>query len=215
MNIGVLGTGTVGVTIATKLIQNGHHVMMGSRSANNEKATAWAASHGSKAANGTFAEAAAFGEIVFLCLNGSAALSALHMADRLNFNGKTVVDITNPLDFSKGMPPTLFVSNTDSLGEQVQETLSGAKVVKALNTVTAEVMVNPALVPGEIDMLICGNDDEAKAAVEKLLKDFGWKSIIDLGTIQSSRYLESYVLLWVNLWQKFGSPYFGVKFIKR
>lgn len=214
MKIAVLGTGSVGMAIAGKLHQLGHEVLMGSRSSDNEKAVGWVAKSGSRASNGTFAEAAKFGELIVLCLNGAATMDALQMAGIDHFTGKVVIDITNPLDFSKGMPPTLFVSNTDSLGEEIQRALPGARVVKTLNTVTADLMVNPALVSGEIDMMLCGNDEKAKQEVSGLLHDFGWKSLIDLGGIQSSRYLESYVLLWVNLWQKFGTPYFGVKFIK-
>lgn len=215
MNIGILGTGTVGSTIGSKLIQLGHTVKMGSRTAGNEKAVAWVNKNGPSASEGTFEDAAEFGDLIVLCLNGSGTLHALKMAGSENFNDKTVIDITNPLDFSKGMPPILFVSNTDSLGEQIQRFLPGAKVVKTLNIVTADVMVNPSLVPGEIDMLLCGDHDDAKAQTRKLLNNFGWKSIIDLGGIPSARLMEAYVLLWVNLWQKFGDPYFGVKFVKR
>lgn len=214
MKIAVLGTGSVGMAIAGKLHQLGHEVQMGSRSADNEKAVGWVAKSGARASNGTFAEAAKFGELIVLCLNGAATMDALQMAGIDHFTGKVVIDITNPLDFSKGMPPTLFVSNTDSLGEEIQRALPEARVVKTLNTVTADLMVNPSLVSGEIDMMLCGNDEKSKQEVSALLHNFGWKSLIDLGGIQSSRYLESYVLLWVNLWQKFGTPYFGVKFIK-
>lgn len=215
MKIAILGTGSVGSTIGSKLIQLGHTVKMGSRTAGNEKAVAWVNKNGASASEGTFEDAVKFGDLIVLCLNGAATLAALKMAGVENFNGKTVIDITNPLDFSKGMPPSLFVSNTDSLGEQIQRFLPGAKVVKTLNIVTADVMVNPSLVPGDIDMLLCGDHDDAKEQTRLLLNDFGWKSIIDLGGIQSARLMEPYVLLWVNLWQKFGDPYFGVKFVKK
>lgn len=215
MNIGLLGTGTVGNAIGTKLIQLGHVVKMGSRSSAHEKAVAWVNKNGANASTGTFEEAARFGELIVLCLNGAGTVDALNMAGIHHFSHKTVIDIANPLDFSKGMPPTLFMGNTDSLGELVQRTLPDANVVKTLNIVTADVMVNPGLVQGDIDMLLCGNDDKAKATVVQLLKDFGWQHLIDLGGIQSSRYMESFVLLWVNLWQKFGDPYFGMKFIRK
>lgn len=215
MKIGVLGTGNVGHAIAGRFIELGHMVMMGSRTADNEKAVEWAAKTGKNASAGDFKQTAVFGEILVLCLNGAATVEALEMAGTDNFKGKIVIDITNPLDFSKGMPPTLFVCNTDSLGEQVQKTLPGAMVVKTLNIVTADVMVNPALVPGEIDMLLCGDDENAKAKTTEILRSFGWKSMIDLGSIQSARHMESFVLLWVNLWQKFGDPYFGIRFIKK
>ncbi len=162
MNIGVLGTGMVGNSIAGKLIDMGHAVKMGSRSADNEKAKEWVNKSGANASQGTFGDAASFGEIIFLCLHGAGTLEALDMAGIENFNDKIVIDITNPLDFSKGMPPTLFVSNTDSLGEQVQQKLPGARVVKTLNIVNSELMVNPALIPGDPDMLLCGDDGEAR-----------------------------------------------------
>ncbi|MBK9731916.1 MAG: NAD(P)-binding domain-containing protein [Chitinophagaceae bacterium] len=215
MNIAILGTGSVGNAIGTKLIQSGHIVKMGSRNAAHEKALAWVNKNGANASTGTFEAAAGFGEIIILCLNGAGTVDALNMAGISNFNGKTVIDITNPLDFSKGMPPSLFIGNTDSLGELVQRTLPEANVVKTLNIVTADVMVNPALVSGKIDMLMCGNDENAKNVVSQMLTDFGWKNIIDLGTIQSARYMESFVLLWVNLMQKFGDPYFGIKFVRK
>ncbi len=215
MNIGILGTGSVGNAIGTKLIQLGHTVKMGSRNAAHEKAVVWANKNGSNASTGTFEESARFGDLLVLCLNGAATVEAIKMAGISNFTGKTVIDITNPLDFSAGMPPSLFIGNTDSLGELVQRTVPEANVVKALNIVTAEVMVNPGLVHGDIDMLLCGNDEGAKAKVLQLLKDFGWQHVIDLGGIQSSRYMESFVLLWVNLWQKFGDPYFGIRFVRK
>jgi predicted dinucleotide-binding enzyme len=215
MNIGVLGTGMVGNSIARKLIDMGHAVKMGSRSADNEKAKEWVNKSGANASQGTFGDAASFGEIIFLCLHGAGTLEALDMAGIENFNDKIVIDITNPLDLSKGMPPTLFVSNTDSLGEQVQQKLPGARVVKTLNIVNSELMVNPALIPGDPDMLLCGDDGEAKKQVTTLLNDFGWKQVIDLGGIKSARNMESFVLLWVNVYQTLGNPYFALKFLTK
>ncbi len=215
MNIEVLGTGMVGNSIAGKLISLGHSVKMGSRYADNEKAKEWANKSGANASQGTFSDAASFGEILFLCLHGAGTLDALEMAGTENFNNKLVVDITNPLDFSKGMPPSLFISNTDSLGEQVQRKFPGAKVVKTLNIVNSEVMVNPALIPGDPDMLLCGDDDEAKKQVTSLLNDFGWKKVIDLGGIKSARSMEPFVLLWINVFQTMGSPFFALKFLTK
>jgi predicted dinucleotide-binding enzyme len=168
MRFGVLGTGMVGKAIATKLIHLGNEVMMGSRSRENKEAVDWAAKNGNKASHGTFKQAAEFGDIIFNCTLGSASLA-----------GKIVVDVSNPLDFSK-TPPSLIVCNVDSLGEQVQRMLPASKVVKALNTVNCDVMVNPSILGGDSDLFICGNDDEAKRVVSKVLKDFGWNSIIDL-----------------------------------
>jgi len=200
MKIGVLGTGTVGETIAGKLALLGHDVKMGAREAGNEKAAAWAKGAGQRASHGAFADAAAFGEIVFNCTMGAASLEALRAAREENLRGKILVDVSNPLDFSKGMPPTLFTPSGDSQGEQIQRELPEAKVVKALNTVNASVMVEPGRVPGEHDVFVCGNDAEAKAHVAEILWSFGWKNVVDLGDITAARGTEAYLLLWLRLW---------------
>ena len=214
MNIGVLGTGTVGPTIGSKLVELGHSVKLGSRSASNEKAAEWAAKSGARASAGTFADAAAFGELVFNCTNGAAALDALEMAGRDNLRGKVLVDVTNALDFSKGFPPSRLLSSSDSLGEQIQRAYPETKVVKSLNTVTAAVMVNPGMLPAETDIFVSGEDAAAKAEVTTMLRDwFGWKSVIDLGGIATARAVEAYLLLWVNLMGPIGSPFFNIKLI--
>jgi 8-hydroxy-5-deazaflavin:NADPH oxidoreductase len=140
MKLAVLGTGIVGATIASKLVALGHEVRMGSRTTGNERAVAWAEEAGAGASEGTFADAATFGEVVFNCTAGTASLEALSAAGEENLAGKVLVDVANPLDFSQGMPPTLAVCNTDSLGEQIQRAFPDARVVKTLNTVNAEVM---------------------------------------------------------------------------
>lgn len=206
MRIGVLGTGGVGQTIATALVQRGHEVQLGARSATNEKATGWAAKNGPTASHGTFADAAAFGEIVFNCTSGTASLDALRLAGAANLDGKTLVDVSNPLDFSRGMPPTLSVCNTESLAEQIQAAFPGARVVKTLNTMNAQIMVNPAIVPGEHDVFVSGNDAGAKAQVAELLRSFGWRNIIDLGDITSARGTEMVLPLWLRLFGAFKSP---------
>lgn len=214
MNIGVLGTGTVGQTIGGKLVELGHTVKMGSRSAKNEKAAEWVSKHGAKASAGTFAEAAAFGELLFNCTNGTGALEALEAAGRDNLRGKVLVDITNALDFSKGFPPSLWVCNTDSLAEQIQRTFPEARVVKSLNTVTAAVMVNPGMLPAETDIFVSGDDAAAKAEVTTMLRDwFGWRSVIDLGGITTARNVEMWLPLWVNLMGPMGTPFFNIKVI--
>jgi predicted dinucleotide-binding enzyme len=137
---------------------------------------------------------------VFNCTAGQASLEALRLAGAENLDGKTLVDVSNPLDFSRGMPPTLTVSNTDSLGEQIQRAFPRARVVKTLNTMNNAVMVNPALVPGEHDVFVSGNDRAAKDQVMALLCDgFGWQSIIDLGDITTARGVEMVLPLWVSL----------------
>jgi predicted dinucleotide-binding enzyme len=214
MNIGVLGTGMVGNTIGTKLIQLGYEVKMGSRSATNEKAAEWVKKNGPHASQGTFAEAAAFGAIVINCTSGQAALEVLRMAGAENLKGKVLIDIANPLDFSKGMPPSLTVCNTDSLGEQIQRDFPDAKVVKTLNTMNCSVMVDPSLVKGDHDVFVSGNDAEAKATVTALLKRFGWKSVVDLGDITTARGAEMVLPLWVSLRGKLQTSTFNFKIVQ-
>jgi len=215
MKIGVLGTGMVGDAIGTKLTQLGHEVRMGARAAGNEKAAAWAKQVGARASAGTFADAAAYGEIVFNCTKGDASLSALALAGADKLRGKVLVDVSNPLDFSRGMPPSLFVANTDSLGEQIQRAFPEAKVVKALNTVNCNLMVDPRrLGGGEHTTFMSGNDVVAKAQVRQLLTEFGWTHIIDLGDIATARGTEAYLLLWTRLWGAVGSAEFNVKLVR-
>jgi 8-hydroxy-5-deazaflavin:NADPH oxidoreductase len=216
MKIAVLGTGIVGETIASKLVALGHEVKMGSRSANNEKAAAWVKKAGARASQGTFADAAAFGELLFNCTLGAGSIEALHAAGKENLKGKVLLDISNPLDFSKGMPPTLFVSNDDSLGERIQRAFPELKVVKTLNTINHNVMVDPARIPGEHSVFVSGNDAQAKARVKQLLTEwFGWKQVIDLGDISTSRGTESYLMLWLRLWGALGTPDFNVHIVKK
>ncbi|MCX6310351.1 MAG: NAD(P)-binding domain-containing protein [Bacteroidetes bacterium] len=216
MKIAVLGTGGVGQAIATKLINVGHEVKMGSRTSNNEKASAWVASAGSKASQGTFAEAAAFGEIIFSCTKGDATLSVLKLVGENNMDGKILIDISNPLDFSKGMPPTLFICNDNSLGETIQTTYPNVKVVKTLNTMNSVVMVNPALIPGDHSVFVCGNDANAKTETKKLLNSFGWadKNIIDVGDITNARGTEQLLPIWIRLLGVMGHANFNFHIAK-
>jgi len=214
MKIGVLGAGMVGATIATKLIELGQEVMMGSRNAGGEKAVKWAQANGANALRGAYAQAARFGEILFNCTQGTASIGALQSAGADNLKGKILIDIAIPLDFSHGAPPTLSICNTDSLGEQIQRTFPEAKVVKTLNTVNCEVMVNPALVPGDHDIFVCGNDAGAKARVAELLKQwFGWRSVIDLGDISAARATEQMMPIWLRLYGALGVLHFNVRVV--
>ena len=213
MKIAVLGTGMVGNALATKLVQLGHQVMMGSRTATSTAGQEWLRSVGGKGQIGTFADTAAFGEIILDCTNGANSIEALHQAGAANLRGKVLIQVGNPLDFSKGVPPTLTVCNTDSLGEQTQREFPEAHVVKALNTVNCEVMINPSRVTGDHELFICGNDAGAKTQVTRWLSEwFGWKpeSIIDLGDISNSRGTEMFLALWVRLWGKLGTPHFNI-----
>jgi predicted dinucleotide-binding enzyme len=214
MKYGVLGTGMVGETLASRLTELGHGVMMGSRTANNEKARAWMERTGRGAHIGTFREAAAFGEALLNCTQGTASLDALRTAGRGDLAGKVLIDVANPLDFSRGMPPTLTICNTDSLGESIQREFPETRVVKALNTCNCRIMVNPGLVRGDHDLFICGNDARAKAQVTSLLHEFGWRSIIDLGDITNSRATEQLLPIWIRLYGLYGTPEFNFRIVK-
>ncbi|WP_128544005.1 NADPH-dependent F420 reductase [Larkinella soli] len=217
MKIGVLGTGVVGNTIGSALIRAGHEVRMGSRSATNEKAAQWVAQNGSAASQGSFADAAAFGEVIFNCTKGEGSLEALGQAGENNLAGKVVVDISNPLDFSKGMPPSLFVGNTDSLAEQIQKAFPQSRVVKTLNIVTTAVMVDAGLsAPGEKGtMFISGNEEEARQFVtEQFLKPWGWDDVIDLGDLTGARAMEMILPLWVRVYMQTQNPMFSWKIVR-
>lgn len=217
MKIAVLGTGMVGDTISSKLIELGHAVMMGSRTSNNEKSIAFVAKHGEKASAGTFTDAASFGEIIFNCTAGIGSVEALKMAGEHNLNKKIIVDIANPLDFSNGAPPSLAYVNTNSLGEEIQKTFPGARVVKALNTMWCGVMVNPAMINGgDHHTFICGNDVDAKEKVKEMLQSFGWSenNIIDLGDITKARGTEMYLPLWISIYGVTKSGAFNIKIVR-
>jgi len=207
----VLGTGVVGRTIGSKLVEIGHEVRMGSRRAGNDAAVAWAEEAGA-AGEGSFGDAAGFGEIVFNCTAGGSSLDALAAAGEANLAGKVLIDVANPLDFSAGMPPTLSICNDDSLGERIQATFPEARVVKALNTVNSAVMVEPARVGGDHVVFVCGEDAGAKGEVEELLGSFGWPAerIVDLGGIAAARGTEMYLPLWLTLYGKLGSGDFNI-----
>jgi hypothetical protein len=190
---------------------------MGSRTADNEQAAEWVAGAGARASQATFADAATFGEIVFNCTAGTASLAALDTVPPERLAGKILVDVANPLDFSGGMPPVLSVCNDDSLGEQIQRAVPDARVVKTLNTVNALVMVDPARVPGEHDVFVCGDDDAARTEVIELLESFGWprEHVVDVGDITGARALEMYLPLWLRLFGTLGTSDFNVRVVRR
>jgi predicted dinucleotide-binding enzyme len=224
MKIGVLGTGIVGQTLSTRLTAADHDVMIGTRDveaalARTESDRPWVPPFGHWHAEnpgvkvGTFDEAAAHGGVVINATAGEASLDALGSAGAGNLNGKVLIDVSNPLDFSAGMPPTLSVSNTDSLGEQIQRAFPEAKVVKTLNTVSALVMIAPTSVAGgDHHLFISGDDGDAKAQVVAWLGEwFGWRNVVDLGDISSARGPEMYLALWIRLMGTVGTPMFNVK----
>jgi 8-hydroxy-5-deazaflavin:NADPH oxidoreductase len=213
MDIGIIGSGVVGQTLGAALAARGHAVVIGTR--DEGKLREWAAKTGGRARVGSFADAAAHGEIVMNATSGHGSLEALRMGGAGNLAGKIVIDISNPLDFSRGFPPSLFVSNTESLGEQIQAAFSGAKVVKTLNTVSSVVMADPGKVGGgDHHLFVCGNDPAAKSKVTELLKSwFGWKNIVDLGDITMARGTEMYLALWVRLYKKMNTPAFNIRIV--
>ena len=215
MKIGILGTGMVGETFGTKLVTLGHDVRIGGRQPTNEKGEAWAKKAGEKASYGTFADAAAFGEIVIICTKGEGAVDAVRAA-KAGLAGKILVDVTNPLDFSNGFPPSLFVVGTDSLGERIQRELPETKVVKSFNTVACDVMVDASRVGGDSDLFVSGNDAEAKATVSRFAREqFGWKNVVDLGDITTARGTEAYLLFWVRAWGVLKTGDFNIKIVKK
>jgi 8-hydroxy-5-deazaflavin:NADPH oxidoreductase len=219
MKIGILGTGAVGEHIGSALIKKGHYVLMGSRKAGHERAVEWKKKGGDSANEGSFEDAAIYGDLVFLCLNGEHALEALDMVDKRQLDGKIVIDLTNPLDFSQGMPPRILEKyHTVSLGERIQEAIPQAHVVKTLNTVNHQLMVDARLVnKGDHTLFICGNDANAKNQVKHFLVDnFHWTpdDLLDLGDIRAARVAEVYVPLWVHIWQAIGTPMFNIKVVK-
>lgn len=229
MKITILGTGIVGQTFASKLILLGHEVMLGTRNVSEKLSSTAKDGYGNPpfgewhAANkrvklGTFEEAASFGEIILNVTQGGNSINALKLAGSKNLNGKILVDIANPLDFSKGMPPCLLpgLSNTNSLGEEIQKSFPQMKVVKTLNTMWCGIMVNPNMIgAGDHTNFICGNDADAKAKVKSLLNEFGWKneSILDLGDISSSRGTEAVLPVWLRIWGATQNGAFNLKVV--
>lgn len=226
MKIGILGTGIVGQIIAEKLSQLGHQVMIGTR--NKEKTLAkkemdnfgrppfseWLKNN-SNVQVGTYSEAASLGEFLVNATSGVGSIDALKMAGENNLANKVLLDISNPLDFSKGMPPSLTICNTDSLGEQIQRAFPKTKVVKSLNTLNAYVMVKPSALPESTNVFLNGNDLNAKDEVKKLLTSFGWdeKDIIDMGDITTARGTEQLLPIWIRLWGALQTPMFNFKIV--
>lgn len=214
MKYGVLGTGDVAQTIASKLVELGHEVMMGSRTANNEKAVAWAAANGDKASCGTFADAAAFGERVFNCVQGIHAIEALEAAGKDNLKGKILIDQSNPYVYKDGhiSLKAEYTENT-CLGEEVQKLLPDTKVVKTLNYLGSVMMTNPGELSEPVTGFYCGNDAEAKEAVWQILADFGWQETFDMGDISMSRYTEMLGAFWVPVYGQIGHMHWGFRLV--
>jgi 8-hydroxy-5-deazaflavin:NADPH oxidoreductase len=214
-SIAILGTGGVGQTLASKFLDLGHKIMLGTRNVENKLSETTKDQYGNLpfkewfATNkgvklGTLKEAAAFGEIILNATKGSESINALKAVEQKDLEGKILIDIANPLDFSMGMPPRLIpeLCNTNSLAEEIQRTFPKTRVVKTLNTMWSGLMINPGLVnKGDHDIFVCGNDPEAKEEVKKILKSFGWsgENILDLGDISAARATEMYLPLWLRI----------------
>jgi 8-hydroxy-5-deazaflavin:NADPH oxidoreductase len=197
--VGVLGTGVVGQRLAAGFRGCGHEVTIGSRDPAKPELREWLSGEGAGIEAGTFAEAAAAGELLVLAVLGDAAEQVIAEAGPENFAGKVVIDAMNPLDFSAGFPPKLSISGEDSLGERVQRALPEAKVVKAFNIIGNPYFVDPSFSEGRPTMLIAGNASDAKRTVTDLLADFGWSDVVDIGGIEGSRELEAICIAWVKI----------------
>jgi 8-hydroxy-5-deazaflavin:NADPH oxidoreductase len=228
MDIGIIGSSTVAQTLAAKLLELGHSVMVSSRDTSQAKdrgargtlpsADAFAAAQrelGRQAAAGSFADAAAHGEVVLNATAGGHSLEALGAGGAQNLAGKILVDVANALDFSHGMPPTLLLCNTDSLAERIQEAFPDARVVKALNTANATVMVDPGQFDEPTAMFVAGNDQQAKDWVRTELLEswFGWRQVLDVGDITAARGLEMWMPLWLRLMSATGTPAFNLRIV--
>lgn len=195
MKIGIIGSGSVAQTLGTGFVEKGHEVMLGTRDAS--KLAAWQAQSGDKASVGTFADAASFGEVIFLSVAATALDPAIKLAGGDSFAGKTVIDLSNPMDFSGGIPPKFTATVDNSLGEKVQRALPEANVVKAFNSIGVAVMTDPDFEGETATHFIAGNSEAAKAEATALIEEFGW-DVVDLGGIEQSFFLEALASLWVN-----------------
>lgn len=210
--VGILGSGDVGKELGRGFAKHGFDVMLGSRDPT--KLEPWRKETRGKVSTGTFAQSAAYGDFVVLALNGAATEAAIDLAGAKNFSGKLVIDATNPLDFSRGMPPGLLFGTTDSMGERVQRKLPDAKVVKCFNTVSNVKMVDPKFKEGVPLMLVCGNDAGAKKRVDTILRELGWPGALDVGGIEGARWLEALVPLWVRLAQSWNTYEHAFKVVR-
>jgi predicted dinucleotide-binding enzyme len=226
MRIGIFGTGMVGQALAGRLAELGHDVMIGTRDVaaalartkpdnyGNPGFGPWQAQH-PKIKVGTLRETGGHGEVLVNATAGGASLEVLMQAGADTLAGRVLIDVANPLDFSRGMPPSLSVCNTDSLGEQIQRAFPALKVVKALNTTNASVMANPAAVGGgDHTLFVCGNDAAAKAKVTELVRSFGWRDVVDAGDITAARGTEMLLPLWLCLFGAFKTPLFNFKVVR-
>ena len=212
MKLGIIGSGGVAQTLGSAYSQKGYEVKLGTRSP--EKLSDWLESAGENASVGSFADAAKFGDVIFISTLGEAAVHAIELAGAENFEGKTVIDLTNPLDFSEGIPPKFAAAFGNSLGEQIQNALPAANVVKAFNTIGASIMIDPKFGDDTATLFIAGNNESAKAEAARLAEEFGW-DVEDLGGIEQSFFLEAFASLWINYGFKNNHWTHAFKFLKK
>lgn len=217
MRIAVLGTGVVGRTLAAGLATIGHEVSLGTRDPGASAArtepdrygvalSVWIAGH-PDIRLATFADAAAGSDVIVNASAGLASIDMLTSAGAANLDGKVLIDVANPLDFSRGMPPAVAASSEDSLAERIQAAFPNARVVKTLNTMTAALMVDPgSLAGGDHTVFVSGDDGGAKATVSELLHALGWHDIVDLGDLTSARGAELLLPIWLSLVRSLGLP---------
>jgi hypothetical protein len=228
MDIGIIGSGRVAQTLAAKLLELGNRVTISSRDPSRGKdpgemgtipsADGFVATQrelGRDAAAGGFADAAVAGEVVINATAGGHSLEALEAAGAAHLADKILVDVANPLDFSRGMPPSLLFCNTDSLAERIQSAFPDTRVVKSLNTVNAQVMVDPRQLAEPSAMFVAGNDQEARDWVHRELLErwFGWEQVIDLGDITAARGMEMWLPLWVSVMGATKTPAFNLRIV--
>jgi 8-hydroxy-5-deazaflavin:NADPH oxidoreductase len=223
MKIGIVGSGDVGRRLADGLLDLGHQVKIGTRDTSKMEVVQWIDEHRKKgrkesenASVGSFAEAASFGDdLIVLSTSWSGTSNAIQMAGPNNLKGKVVIDTTNPLDFSQGLPPRMAVGHTDSAAEINQRSLPGTKLVKAFNIVGNPHMVHPDFPGGPPTMFICGNDEEAKKMViESILTPFGWETI-DIGGLEGARLLEPLAMLWITHYFRTGTGNHAFKLLRK
>lgn len=223
MKIGIIGSGVVAQTLGSKLVEQEHDVVLGTRDPkklDEKKLFAstlreWQEQVKNRAKVASFAEAAAHGEILINATSGEVSIDALKLAAADKVGPKILIDVSNELDHSKGMPPVVLASQERCVAERIQATFPDLKVVKTLNTVGAPVMVNPKAVGGgDHTVFLSGNDPDAKTQVTKLLKSFGWSDVLDLGDIGSARGPEMYLAMWIRLWGATKTGMLNVKVVR-
>ncbi len=213
MKIGIIGSGVVGQQLGLGFIRLGHEVKIGTRDVS--KLAEWLRQAGGNASVGSFKEAAEYGEIIVLATSWAGTENAINLAGKENFSNKILIDVTNPLNFSQGPPPKLAASYGNSGTEQIQSWLPAARIVKAFNTISAYIMIDPKREEGEPDLFIAGSDEGAKKSVTEFARKFGWKSVIDMGDLSQAYWLETFAMMWIYYGFRFNNWTHAFKLLKK